>query len=968
MGMVYKAEDLKLGRRVALKFLPEEVATDSLTLQRFEREARTASSLNHPNICTIHEVEEHEGQPFLVMELMEGETLRDRLASVTSGGKAMSLNELLDIAIQIAGGLQAAHEKGIIHRDIKPGNIFLTAQGQVKILDFGLAKLAELSEPEAEVPNLGLKGCGFSRTVAASSFEMSGLQPQPGLKPASNDKNDALNGTPKGVPLQNISRADPTLTRTGHAMGTAGYMSPEQARGEKLDARTDLFSFGLVLYEMATGKRAFSGDTAAILKDAILNHTPAPVRDLNSTLPSELEEIISKALQKERELRYQAASEMRADLESVAADSPIQSDSTESRVLSRWKVLATAAVVVIALIASGLYWRRSHKTTTKLTEKDTIVLADFSNSTGDPIFDGTLRSALSIDLEQSPSLNVLSERKVSETLKLMNRSSARLTPDLTRQVCLSTKSKALLSGAIADEGNRYVVGLIAMDCQTGDTLANIAVEAENRDQVIHALGEAGTRLRTSLGDSSASLEKFNKPLETTLTPSLDALQAYTQGQNANGPAEAVPHFRRAVELDPNFAVAYYQMGRRYLSSGQVSRASESHSKAYALRDRLSLRHRLLVEAGYYMGATGEVEKAIQTFRELILAFPESGARTQLSYELRRLGRHEQAAAMGREAIQFNRDEASAVANTMYSYTYLERPGDARAAFDEARARNVDGEQMRIMRYVLAFVQGDQGAMREQLTWAMGKPRVEDLLLSNQADTETFYGRLGKARELSQRAVDSAKQADAPETAAWWRANEALREAELGNAPVARRVIAEALVLSSGPIIESVAALTLARAGVPLQAQKFADKLNREFPLDTMLQAYSLPTMRASIELQKNNSRKAIEILQASTSYELGIPYNVPTLYRTYLRGEAFLHAGHGKQAAAEFQKVLDHPGLVQNFVSGALAHLQLGRAQVMMGDKGAARKSYQDFLTLWRDADPDIPIYQQAKAEYARLH
>ena len=762
------------------------------------------------------------------------------------------------------------------------------------------------------------------------------------------------------------------LTRTGLAMGTAGYMSPEQARGEKLDARTDLFSFGLILYEMATGQRAFTGDTAAILKDAILNQTPAPVCDLNSTLPSKLEKTIDKALEKDRELRYQSASEMQADLQRI--EEGAQPGRTAPAVGHRWKLLASAAVVIlVALIASGLYWRPPHKTATKLTAKDTIVLTDFSNSTGDPIFGGTLKYALIINFKQSPSFNVLSDRKVSETLKRMNHSPAEpLTPDLARQVCLRTQSKALLRGSIADNGNRYVIGLVAMDCQTGDTLASTAVEAENRDRVIHALGEAGTRLRTILGDSSASLEKFNRPLEVETTPLLEAMQAYTQGQESKGAAEALQHLKRAVELDPSFALGHAYVGAYSMVLGRPSLAIPSFKKAYELRDRLSLRHRLWVEANYYMGVTGELEKAIQSFTEIIRTFPETAGRSQLGYTLRLLGRNEQAVAAERESIQFTPTDPYSVSDIMFSYMDLERPGEAQAAFDEARARNVDSEHLRAARYALAFVQGDQGAMSEQLTWAMGRPGFEDLLLSSQSDTEAYHGRLDKARALSQRAVDSAMRADGQETAAGWRAIEALREAELGNAAKARQVVAEALAMSSGRDVLTVAAMTLARAGDFSKSQKLGERLNREFPLDTMVQGYALPAIRATIELQENNPRRSIEILQTSTPYELGsasLPGSafLPNLFSIYLQGQAYLQAKQGQQAAIEFQKMLNHPSLMGNFITGALAHLQLGRAQAMMGDKDAARKSYQDFLTLWKDADPDIPIFKEAKAEYAKL-
>ena len=488
MGLVYKAEDLKLGRRVALKFLPDELATDSLTLQRFEREARTASSLNHPNICTIYEIEEHESQPFIVMELLEGETLRELISkAVGADSSQLPQEKLLDIAIQVTDGLDAAHQKGIIHRDIKPANIFVTTQGHVKILDFGLAKLA----------------------AAASELE------------AEEAHRDHLYGSPAptkgGIPI------DHSLTRTGMSMGTAGYMSPEQARGEKLDARTDLFSFGLVLYEMATGQRAFSGNTAAILKEAILNDTPAPVHDLNSTVPPKLEQIIDKALEKDRERRYQSATEMRAGLE-------ILSDQTQHGLVRRhWKLLVGGVIVLAAIVGGVLYWRSHRKM--HLSEKDTIVLADFANSTGDPVFDGTLKQALSIQLEQSPFLNVLSDKQVSDTLKLMQHPGAeRLTPTTAQDVCRRANSRAVLEGSIVSIGEGYQIGLKTVDCQSGDTLATAEAKSTDRSKVLSSLSEAASHLRQKLGESRDSVQGFSIPLEEATTSSLDALQAYTQGR------------------------------------------------------------------------------------------------------------------------------------------------------------------------------------------------------------------------------------------------------------------------------------------------------------------------------------------------------------------------------------------------------------------------------------------------------
>ena len=933
MGLVFKAEDLKLGRRVALKFLPEELADDAIALQRFEREAQTASSLNHSNICTIYEIEEHEGQPFIVMELLEGETLRDRLAS--SKAKAVPLEQLLDIAIQICEGLQAAHNRGIIHRDIKPANIFLTDKGVCKILDFGLAKLTTVvSEIDAEVEKTAI-GVGVEQIRVA---------------------------LPTGL--------DATLTRTGVAMGTAGYMSPEQVRREKLDARTDIFSFGLVLYEMATGRRAFAGDTAAVVYEAILKQAAVPVHDLNATLPANLVRIIDKALEKDREKRYQSAAGMRGDLRGGSGESGTENS---ERPLRRWMLPAATAVVVLALIAGSLYWRL-RKSGIKVTENDTIVMADFANSTGDPIFDGTLNTAWSIGLQQSPFFHVLSPEKVSRTLALMKAPNQKLTPEMARQVCLHTNSIAVLAGSIADIGNRYQIELKGMNCQTGTVIATSKTQADDRNQVIKELGDASARLRRQMGEPPASLREFNEPLETITTASMEALQGYTQGQNTPGDAESLPHMLRAVELDPNFAFAYLQLCISYSNMGQANLAKENCTKAYELRHRVSLRNRLVMEEGYYSNVTGEIPKVIATLKERAAAFPHGGSgHNDLGVYLMMIGQYEQAGEEERIALRLMPDAIAPSVNLISIYTALNQLGAAQAAWDQARAHQLDGSNLRWTRYRLAFAQGDDKAMHEQVAWGLGKLAVEDVFFNLESDTAAYSGRFAKARTLSQDAVDSAIRTGGPETAATWKATEGLRESEIGNTFRSKKAAAEALALSGGRDVMVAVGLTFARSGETVRAQKLAEQLDKEFPLDTLMQGYALPTIRAAIDLQKNNPSKAIDSLKTTVPYEMGRTNQtgaggfLDSLYPAYVRGQAYLRLGQGQQAAAEFQKMIDHPGIVLNFVTGALAHLQLGRAQAMMGDKAAARKSYQDFLTLWKDADSDLLIYQQAKAEYVRL-
>jgi serine/threonine protein kinase/tetratricopeptide (TPR) repeat protein len=928
MGLVYKAEDLKLGRLVALKFLPEELANDSLTLQRFEREARTACSLNHPNICTIYEFGEHEGQPFIVMELLEGETLRELIskaqASAGVGRSQLPLERLLHLAIQIADGLHTAHQKGIIHRDIKPANIFLTTQGPVKILDFGLAKLA------------------------AAASEAAGDEL----------REDLPRGTQ--VPTTGETRIENSLTLTGMAMGTAGYMSPEQVRGEQLDARTDLFSFGLILYEMATGQRAFSGDTAAILKDAILNHTPVPVHDLNSRLPPKLERIIDKALEKDREERYQSAAEMRADLEIVAGR-------TQYRVVRRhWKLLVSTAIVLAAVVGGMLYWRL-HRTI-HLSEKDTIVLADFANSTGDPVFDGALKQALAIQLEQSPFLNVLPDKQVSDTLKLMQHPvTERLTQTTAQAVCLRANSRAVLEGSIAPIKDRYRIDLKTVDCQSGDTLATAQAESTDRNKVLNALAEAANNLRGKLGESLGSVQKFSQPLEEATTSSLEALQAYTQGrkrQAEQGEAAAIPYLKLAVDLDPNFAYAYVALGTSHYYLFEYSQAAASLQKAFDLRERVSQRERFAIEGYYYDWVTGEVDKMGQTHMEWARTYPRDYIpHLRLNAYYRFTGQFEQALSEAHQAVERSPDDVASIYALLITYVRMNRFQDAKQVYEKAHARKLDSPLLHFSRYLIAFLQRDNDTMRVMVDSAKGKPLTEDMLFITDSFAQAYYGRLKQARALAEDAAEFAGKTGSPERAALWKAKEALREAEIGDKERARRLTSEALDLSTGLDVSASAALAFAQSGDLARAKKIADQLARVYPQDTEIQHYSVPMVRAGIALKLNKPNEAIDALKASLPDDIGESALMPA----YLRGLAYLQAGNGRQAAEAFQKVIDRPGIVETEVHGALAHLQLGRSQAMMGDKAAARRSYQDFLTLWKDADPDIPIYQQAKSEYAKL-
>jgi serine/threonine protein kinase/tetratricopeptide (TPR) repeat protein len=916
MGDVFQAEDIRLGRRVAIKFLSDKSASDSHALERFLLEARAASSLNHPNICTIYEIEEHENRPVIVMELLVGETLRQRIRR-----GPLEIDQLLDLGIHVSDALQAAHSKGIIHRDIKPGNIFITQSGQVKVLDFGLAKLT----------------AGHV------------------------------------VP---VDEAVEPLTREGTLPGTRHYMSPEQLRDEEIDRRSDIFSLGVVLYEMATGTKPFPGKNALAVANATLNSRPAPSLRLNPKLPVEFDAIVSKALEKKPDNRYQHALDIRTDLQRLKRDTDSgrvlfsAKSSPAPAIGKRWTLIVPAAVVVLALlVGSYSYFHR----TPKLTDKDTIVLADFTNTTGDPVFDGTLRQGMAVQLEQSPFLSLTSEERIQRALRLMGQTGdARLTPEIAREVCERTASAAVLDGSIANLGSEYVLGLRARACGTGDILAEEQVQAARKEDVLKALGQVATKFRTRVGESLTTVEKYDTPLAEATTPSLEALRAYTAGFRAASPrgsAAAVPFFKHAIEIDPKFAMAHAMLGRMYGDIGEDVLSAESTTRAYELRDRASDKEKFFISASYDIQVTGNLEKAHQTCELWAQAYPRAmephAFLAGIVYPS--FGKYEESIEEANIALRGAPDFDIGYYILASSYVALGRLDEAEKALQRAFERKLQNPRFSSQLHAIAFLKGDKAGMEREAAQARGEPGVEDWMTNSEGLVLAYSGHLEGARKMSQRAVNLARQEDQRETTALFETDAALREAFFGNALAARHRAAAALGLSTSRDVEYAAAFALALSGDSPKSQTLTDDLTRRFPEDTRVIFTYTPTLRGLLALNHSEPSKAVELLQPAIPYELAARPRSHRLYPPYVRGEAYLAARRGREAALEFKKILDHRGIVVYEPIGALAHLGLAHAYSLQGDTAKARTAYQDFLALWKDADPNIPILKQAQAEYAKL-
>jgi serine/threonine protein kinase/tetratricopeptide (TPR) repeat protein len=968
MGEVYLALDTKLDRKVALKILPAELASNEDRMRRFVQEAKAASALNHPNIITIHEIDETDSGDFIASEFIDGETLRERMRR-----DQMNLIEVLDVATQIASALVAAHAAGIVHRDIKPDNLMLRSDGIVKVLDFGLAKL---SEP-----------------------------------PALADGSDVDGEAPTRANLQ---------TEPGRVMGTVAYMSPEQARGMELDARTDVWSLGVVLYRMVTGRAPFTGETPSHVTVSILEHEPRPLARFAPDVPAEFQRIVRKCLTKKRDERYQTARDLMIDLKSLRRELDFQSElersATPHKVLPtaaqtgegtpmqtldrvsgaptkavndavatsatgarqtssvehvlteirRHKKVAIliAALVTIGVVTSILFIRS--RGTRALTEKDTILLTDFVNITGDADFDGTLKQALAVQLGQSPFLNIFSEDRVRGALRFMGRPpEERVTRDVGREICERQGLKAMLTGSIAGLGNHYVITLEMVNAQMGDAMAREQIEAENKEQVLRALGEAATKLREKSGESLASIQKFDAPIEQATTPSLEAFKAFSLGveQQLNGKYfDAIPLFKRAAEIDPNFALAYARLASVYRNSGEYGLAGEASQKAYDLRDRVSERERLFISMSYYSNATRELEKYIETLELWARTYPrDTVPHNNLALQYNDIGQYEKAVAEAREAIRLNPNAAPPYSNLARAFTGMNRFDEAKEVIRQALGQKVESIFMHRILYSIAFIEGDDTAMKQQIEWTNGKP--EEYTAQNwQAETAAFLGQLRKAKEFSSRAAEMAQRRDLKEVVAQIVAGDAARDALFGDCKSVKDKTAKALAIEESQPARVTAANALAACGEFNQMQATTDDLAKSYPKDTVLNKVFLPLIQASAEMRRGNAAQAVQLLETTSPYEGAAFFQI-----AYLRGQAYLSQQKGWEAAREFQKILDHRGWQPATPLYSLAQLGLARAAILQGDTAKARKTYQDFFALWKESDADLPMLVEAKREYEKL-
>ena len=967
MGEVFLAEDTKMGRKVALKLLAEELTQNRDRLNRFDQEAYAASALNHPNILTIYEMGDEGGRHFIATEFIDGITLRKRLS-----GAPMDLSEVLNVAIQVAGALEEAHAARIIHRDIKPENIMIRRNGHVKVLDFGLAKLIE--RPDANATD-----------------------------------------------TEAVTRAL-VQTDAGVVLGTSQYMSPEQARGKPVDARTDIWSLGVVLYEMACGRAPFSGETKTDVIVAIAKTDPVPMARFAPNAPAEYEWIVMKALRKDIDERYQTVKELESDLKKLkqrlefqtefersmapdkytgalsaladteipgmprlsthtaspsAATSTAPVPSAQTRASSaeylvgeikRHKTVAALVVLAIVMVAATIIYFSYFRRSTALTDKDTILLADFMNTTGDPVFDGTLKQALAVQLGQSPFLNIFSEDRVRDALRLMGRSpDERVTPDVAKQICQRQGIKAMLLGSISSIGGHYVISLEALNSQTSDVIASEQFEVDGREQVLKSLGPAASSLREKLGESLGMIKKFDAPIEQVTTPSLEALRQYSLGFEEHSKTDyirAISFYQHAIAIDPNFAIAHARLALCYNNTRQLELSREESKKAYELRGRVSAREKFVIASSYYGGVTGEWDKQINELEVWKRTYPRDWEPFSLlanKYTL--VGPFEQAVNEGREAIRLNSKEPRAYVNLAVGFMGLNRFDEAKDFLRQAQAQKLASTTTHTRLYHIAFVQGDAAAMKEQIDWAAANSKPEEAQ-NWLAQSAGYSGQLAKANEYSDRAMELTRRSESKEIIAQLLLQQAMRNATFGNCGPVSEIIKQALDLSREQANLVNAANAFAACGQIGPAQSLVDDLSKrsEFEKDTLLHTNSIPVIRAQMELKRGNAAQALQLLESARKYEV-----YGDFWPQYLRGQAYLKMKNGAQAAAEFKAIIDRRGWYPLSPLYPLAHLGLAQAAALNGDSARALTSYQDFFVLWKDADPKIPVLVEARAAYEKL-